>query len=137
MFWKVYQMTTLLYTKCLRLLEGLDVQRELKKSEFFSQETYHFQNFRQETLKCPLLKKLYVSLLTLKGRAFCRLVLRGGSSLHSPLSNFCLNGPNDLTFGMKIVINPYRGYRGERLPLKTVCQGFSSHHPTLTVSCCY
>ena len=46
-----------------------------KKSELFSQKTYHSQNFRQETLKFPLLKKLSVSLLTLKGRSFCRLVL--------------------------------------------------------------
>ena len=34
-----------------------------EKSELFSQETYHSQNFRYETLKSPLLKKLSVSLL--------------------------------------------------------------------------
>ena len=33
------------------------------KSELFYQETYHSQNFRNETLKSPLLKKLRVSLL--------------------------------------------------------------------------
>ena len=33
------------------------------KSELFYQETYHSQNFRYETLKSPLLKKLSVSLL--------------------------------------------------------------------------
>ena len=31
-----------------------------EKSELFSQETYHSQNFRYETLKSPLLKKLSV-----------------------------------------------------------------------------
>ena len=34
----------------------------VEKSELFSQETYHSQNFRYETLK-SLLKKLNVSLL--------------------------------------------------------------------------
>ena len=34
-----------------------------EKSELFFQETYHSQNFRYETLKSPLLKKLSVSLL--------------------------------------------------------------------------
>ena len=35
----------------------------VEKSELFSQETYHSQNFRYETLKSFLLKKLSVSLL--------------------------------------------------------------------------
>ena len=35
----------------------------VEKSELFSQETYHSQNFRYETLKSPLLKKLSMSLL--------------------------------------------------------------------------
>ena len=35
----------------------------VEKSELFSQETYHSQNFRCEALKSPLLKKLNVSLL--------------------------------------------------------------------------
>ena len=38
--------------------EILVVPRELKKNELFSQETYHSQNFRYETLKSPLLTTL-------------------------------------------------------------------------------
>ena len=34
-----------------------------EKSELLSQETYHSQNLRYETLTSPLLKKLSVSLL--------------------------------------------------------------------------
>ena len=32
--------------------------KRVEKSELFSQEAYHSQNFRYETLKSPLLKKL-------------------------------------------------------------------------------
>ena len=42
--------------KSLKILEILVVPRDLK-NELFSQETYHSQNFRYETLKSPLLKK--------------------------------------------------------------------------------
>ena len=35
----------------------------VEKSELSSQETYHSQNFSNETLKSPLLKKLSLSLL--------------------------------------------------------------------------
>ena len=35
----------------------------VEKNEFFSQDTYHSQNFRYETLKSPVSKKLSVSLL--------------------------------------------------------------------------
>ena len=38
-------------------MEILAVPKELEKSELFSQEAYHSQNFRNETLKSPLLKK--------------------------------------------------------------------------------
>ena len=36
--------------------------KEFEKNELFSQETYHSQNFRYETLKSPLLKDLSLSL---------------------------------------------------------------------------
>ena len=34
-----------------------------EKSELFAQETYHTKNFRYETLKSPLLKKLSMCFL--------------------------------------------------------------------------
>ena len=42
---------------------GFGCPRGVEGSELFAQETYHSQNFRYETLKSPLLKKLSVSLL--------------------------------------------------------------------------
>ena len=40
-----------------KILKGSVVPRDLKRKENLSQETYHSQNLRYETLKSPLLKK--------------------------------------------------------------------------------
>ena len=47
--------------------------REVEKNELFSEETYHFRNFRYESLKSSLLKKLSVShiLTSLRKKKFC------------------------------------------------------------------
>ena len=63
MLWQINTYLLTYINRTLRLLEILVVPRELKKVNLFSQETYHSQNFRYETLKSPLLKKLSVSLL--------------------------------------------------------------------------
>ena len=44
--------------------ENFGCLKGVEKSELFSQETYHSQNFRYETLKSPLLKILSVYLLS-------------------------------------------------------------------------
>ena len=44
--------TTSIYTESLKIDEIL-----VEENKLFSQETYHFQSFRYETLKSPLLKK--------------------------------------------------------------------------------
>ena len=43
--------------------ENFGCPKGVKKQELFSQETYHSQNFRYETLKSSVLKKLTVRLL--------------------------------------------------------------------------
>ena len=42
---------------------GFGCPRGVGESELFAQETYHSQNFRYETLKSPLLRKLITFLL--------------------------------------------------------------------------
>ena len=62
-FWKVYQKDNIDINRKSETPENFGCPKGVQKSELFSQETYHSQNFRYETFKSPLLKKLSVSLL--------------------------------------------------------------------------
>ena len=61
--WKVYEKGNIDITRKSETPGNFGCPKGVEKSELFSQETYHSQNFRHETLKSPLSKKLSVSLL--------------------------------------------------------------------------
>ena len=57
MFWKVYQKDNININRKSETPGNFGCPKGVEKSELFSQETYHSQNFRNETLKSHLLKK--------------------------------------------------------------------------------
>ena len=63
MFWKVYQKDNININRKSETPGNFGCSKGVEKSKLFSQETYHSQKFRYETLKSLLLKKLNVSLL--------------------------------------------------------------------------
>ena len=64
LFWNVYQKDNTHINRKSDTPGNFGCAKGDEKSELFSQETYHSQIFRYETLKSPLLKKkLSVSLL--------------------------------------------------------------------------
>ena len=63
LFWTVYQKDNININRKSETPGNFGCPKGVEKSELFSQETYHSQNFRYETLKSHLLTKLSVSLL--------------------------------------------------------------------------
>ena len=64
MFWKVYQKYNININRKSETPGNFGCPKGILKSELFSQGTYHSQNFRYETSKSPILKKLSMSLLS-------------------------------------------------------------------------
>ena len=63
LFWKVHENDNININRRSETPGNFGCPKGFDKSELFSQETYHSQNFRYETLKSPLLKKISVSIL--------------------------------------------------------------------------
>ena len=61
MLWKVVEKDNMNINRKFQLREISVVPRELEKTELFYRETYCSQNFRYETLKSHVLKKIKMS----------------------------------------------------------------------------
>ena len=57
LFWNVFQKDNINIDRKPETHGSFGCPEGVEKSELFSQETYHSQNFRYETLRSPLLKK--------------------------------------------------------------------------------
>ena len=60
---KVYQKNNININRTFETPGNFGCPKGVEKSELFCQESYHSQNFKYETIKSPLLKKLSVLLL--------------------------------------------------------------------------